>query len=188
MSEIQNEDVEMSTPVVATTKSNNTKYIIIGVIVLGVILFARSYFSPARMLERATGVDYNVKSNGAVEINGKDGSKIEVNTDPGTASLPKEWPGTLPIYNNAKIENSGTISDGKGTKSLTVTFTTPDAAKDVVAYYTDKLSTNGWVSAANINTGDGAMISAQQGVNVATAYIAKSDAVTSVSLTIQVKE
>lgn len=186
MSEFQNENVDTN---IEPAKKMNTIYIIIGIVALGVVYFASSYFSPERVLERATGVNYDVNSdgNGTIKIKGEDGAQVEVSTE-GTASLPKSWPDTLPIYKNAKIENSGTISDGKGTKSLTLTFTVNDNANDVIAYYTDKLSSNGWVSAANINTGDGAMISAQQGENVATAYISKSEKETSVSLTVQIKE
>jgi hypothetical protein len=189
------DETQNQTPVADEgASSSKKKYIIIGIVVVLALLLAQSLFSPERAaeraFERATGGQYDIdssKNGGSIKIKGEDGAEIEITSD-GGGKLPKDWPSSVPLPNNAKIEYGGTMADGSGGKNLTVSFTTRDSASEVAEYYADKLSSSGWTIEANLTTGDGAMISAKKGEDVAVAYISAGDDETSVSLNVQVGE
>lgn len=175
----------------ATAPSSKKKYIIIGIVVVLALLFVQSLLSPERMMERAfegaTGGQYDIDADGdggSIKIKGEDGAEIEITSD-GGGKLPKDWPSSVPLPGDAKIEYGGTMADGSGAKNLSVSFTTGDSASEVAEYYADKLSSDGWTIEANLTTGDGAMISATQGENAAVAYISAGENETSVSLNVQ---
>jgi hypothetical protein len=187
------DETQNQTPVAgATAPTSKKKYIIIGIVVVLALLFVQSFLSPERMMERAfegaTGGQYDIDRNGdggSIKIKGEDGSQIEITSD-GGGKLPAGWPSSVPLSGNAKIEYGGTVSDGSGGKNLSVSFTTNDSVSEVAEFYADKLGSNGWTVEANIATGDGAMISAKKGNDVAVAYIGAGDDGTSVSLNVQV--
>lgn len=174
--------------------SKNKKWIIIGIVVIVVIVLARMIFSPAnvaeRMLEQATGGNYdvNVDHDGSMQITGGDGEKMNITTGK-SATLPDNWPNSLPVSPDAKIEYSGSVSDGEGGTSLTVTYSTSRSAAEITEFYKEQLSSKGWNIEATIATGDGSMLSASDDSDGAVVvYIGESDGMTTVNITTQVPQ
>ena len=189
MDEIQNQ-----VPTQTATPQSKTKLIIIVLVVGAGLLFIQSLLSPENIAERAiesaindgsgVDVDLDTDGDGSVKITGEDGSRVEISGE-GSAKLPDAWPSSVPVLGDAKIMYSGTVSNTEDGKTFTATFNTAQSLSDVTSFYTDELGKNGWAIDANLSTGEGSMISASQGENVAVAYISSADNETSVTLNVQ---
>ena len=174
--------------------SKNKKWIIIAVVVIVLSLVARFAFSPERtaerMLEQATGGDYDidVDRDGSMQITGNDGEKMNITAGNGT-SLPDDWPDTIPVFPDAKIEYAASIAGEDGALNHTVTYSTSRSATDVTEFYKEQLPANGWAIEATMATGEGSMITAtndtEEGVVM---YVGESDGVTTVNISTQISE
>jgi len=191
MDEPQKEQVE-ATPVQGAVK--NKKWIIVAIVIVALLLLGRTFFSPERaaerMLERATGGEYDVNKNGDgnIKISGKDGEEMNISTG-NDVTLPENWPDSIPLLPDAKIGYAGSVSDGSGGTGLTLTYTTSRNATEATNFYKDELASKGWTISATLATGEGSMISAtnssDEGVAV---YVAESDGVTTVNVNTQTSQ
>lgn len=76
-------------------------------------------------------------------------------TDPKTGAvinldvnkIPDNFPKDFPIYPDAKVSSSYTAPNGD--KGIWLTLTTSDSVEKVVAFYTEKLKSDGWTEAAS---------------------------------------
>lgn len=173
-------------------KKKNTKLIIIGVVVLVLFILIQSISSPERAMERAfedaTGgkYDVDVQGDGSIKVQGVNGENVQVNTGR-TATLPEEWPKSVPMPANANIQYSSSMMNGNdGKPAHTVMYTTTQSATEVTEFYKNSLVSNGWTIAATMITGDGSMLSATKGEGSAvTIYTGEADGETSVNITAQ---
>lgn len=191
------DETQNQAPVGAPAPQSKKKLIIIAVVVVVLLIVVQSLlsslFSPERaterlvekMLEDATGgsVDIDADGAGSLTITDEDGSTIEISGE-GEGKLPADWPNSVPLLSDASIEYGGTVQNGEG-RNLTVVYATKQSVQEAARFYADALGKNGWAVEANLNTGDGAMISATQGENTtAVAYITEGDGGASVSVNV----
>ncbi len=178
------------------TSSNKTKWIIIGVIAVALILLGQ-LFSPERMSERfienaledAYDIDVDVDRNGNVEYTTETEEGTVHMSAGDNVALPKGWPDSVPLLPDAKITYAGTVGADASFTSLTVSYETGRSTSDVTAFYADAVASNGWTLASNMATPEATVLSATRGEDESTVvYISKSDAGTAVTLTAQVKK
>jgi len=93
-----------------------------------------------RIFERTTGIQVDEDAE-RVTITGDDGEEIEFET--GTASLPSGWPGDMPVYSDADIESSTTLTTNEGTQ-YSVVLRTSDSFDQVFDWYRSELVSEGW--------------------------------------------
>lgn len=92
-------------------------------------------------VEKATGVKVN-EDEGTIAVTGDDGEQVEIQSGD-SASLPKGFPEDVPVYRDADIKMSNSItSEGKTTYS--VTLETSDDVDTASAWYKDALPKEGW--------------------------------------------
>lgn len=190
------DETQNQVPAVAPVTQSKKKIIIIGVVVVVGVIILQSIFSPERAAERiaeqaledATGgsVDIDTDGAGSITVTDEDGSKIEISGE-GAGKLPEGWLDSVPLSDDAAIEYAGTVS-ADGGKSMNVTYTSSESLENITALYTEALGKNGWTIEANLTTGEGTMLSATAEENTVAVYIEKTDAGTSVTLTVQVMQ
>ncbi len=206
MEETQNQTPEPVATTATPAKSQTTKWIIIGIVVLVALGAIQSmFFNPERlsekMLERATGGQYDVDidrdgsvkvkgdgyemntnddGQGTMQIKGDDGEQINISTGE-NIKLPDNWPSSIPLPNDAKISyaQSGGSADGSG---QTVAFTTRDSMSEVTEFYKSELADKGWTIEATMVTTDGGMVSATQGEDSVIISIGSTDGETAVTI------
>jgi hypothetical protein len=88
--------------------------------------------------QRSTDVDVDGDS---VNITGSEGEEVEIQG--GTASLPEGWPDDFPVYEPSEIQASTRTTVNEGTQ-FSVSLTTTDAFDDVIAWYKQSASAEGW--------------------------------------------
>jgi hypothetical protein len=77
---------------------------------------------------------------------GAKGEKVRVATGEGGVSLPDKFPKDIAIYPKSTVATSATVD-----KSMHVALKTSDAAKDIEAFYKDRLVADGWKIASSMN-------------------------------------
>jgi len=189
MNEQDTETVPTATPA-PETKPNVTKWLIIAAVVLVAFAGLRSIFSPENIVERAIenqvggDIDVDYDEDGTVTYEGRDGEQFSMTAGDG-AELPDNWPGTVPVMDDAKITYAGSMMGGAGTMGLTAVFTTDASKKDVVEYYQKELVDNGWTIAGTMDFGDSAMVTATKGENESVGVsVAEDNGVTTVTLSV----
>jgi hypothetical protein len=88
--------------------------------------------------QRSADVDVDGDS---VTITGPEGEEVEVQG--GNGSLPEGWPEDFPVYEPSEIQSSTRTTVDEGTQ-LSVSLTTTDAFDDVIAWYKQSASAEGW--------------------------------------------
>lgn len=162
MENTPNQPAEFKAP---EQKTDIKKWAIIAAIVIIALFFLKTLFSPEniaeRMIEQASNGEYDVdvKGDGSMQITDTKGEGMNIVTGK-NATLPDNWPNTVPTLPDANIEYSAVVSNGEDGTSFTVTYSTKQAIKSVMDFYTEGLTTNGWTIEATVNTSDGSMLSA----------------------------
>ena len=121
--------------------------------------------------EKAAGVEVD-KDGNKVTVTGKDGEKVEVQGGD-DLTLPEGFPKDVPVYENATITSSSSVSSG-GKTMYTVGYETADEVKTVHNYYKTQLPKDGWtiegeslVSGSGQTTGGIGAKKGQASLNVA---------------------
>ena len=146
-------------------ETNIKKWAIIAIVVVVVLVFFKIVVSPEKMteraLERATdgAYDVDIDEDGSMQITGGEGEEMNI-TSGKNATLPDEWPSSVPLLPDATIEYAAAVRDGDGGVTLTVTYITDQAVSEVVGYYETELIDNGWTIEATMNVAGSLMISA----------------------------
>jgi hypothetical protein len=91
-------------------------------------------------VEKTTGVKVDTNS-GTITTTDKQGNTATLSTSQGT--YPQGFPADFPQYPNGVVSSALTGSTG-GKASFTLIVRTPDAPKDVYAYYLTELEKAGW--------------------------------------------
>ncbi len=183
-------------------KKDNTKWIIIAVVVIAVLYGGQYFFSPHRMMERGmergieramergmngdVDIDYDRGRNGETNVTftGGDGEGYTV-TAGEDVKIPDTWPQSVPIPNNARVTYAGTMMVGQPGGGTTLAFETNDSATAVALYYENALSSNGWTIVSTMVTGEGSMLNAgRENGEGAVVYISATDQGTMVNLSV----
>jgi hypothetical protein len=178
----------------ASQPSSNRKWIFIAVVIVLALFLFRMVFSPEniaeRVIEQATNGEYDVDfdGDGSMQVTGSEGENVNIRTG-NRATLPENWPSSVPLLPDAKIQYSAVVDEQDGGSSVTVTYETSQAVSEVIEYYKDELTTEGWNIDATIQAGDGSMLSASndndEGVVI---NIGPSDGSTTVIISMQISE
>lgn len=180
---MENEQTPVTNTQSTPTQSDNKKWIIIGIVVVLIIIAARTLFSPERAVERAMEhaieqasdgayrVDIDARGNSSVmEITGENGESVSINAG-GGASLPDNWPADITIPSDANISYSAVAGEG-----MNIVYETDMNVADTAAFYKDMFSENGWTIEVQMATGEGSMLSASQGeTRAVTVFIGAGD-------------
>lgn len=142
---------------------NSKKWIIIAAVVIVASFFFKTAFSPENIaekaIERASDGQYNVDidKDGSMQVTGGDGEQVNITTGK-EASLPDNWPSSIPVLSDAKIEYSGAFNVGDDGSTFTVTYATSLGEREVINYYKDELVKNGWAIQGTMETGEGSIL------------------------------
>ncbi len=104
-------------------------------------------------IERKTGVKTNLADieKGKLSFTDpKTGSKVDI----GSGKIPETFPKDFPIYTGAKVTSVMSGSEKGKNNGFWVTLSTEDSLDKVTAFYTSKLSSNGWETTSNYSSGD----------------------------------
>ncbi len=93
-----------------------------------------------RIFERTTGISVDEEGE-RITVTGEEGEEMQIET--GSASLPTGWPGDMPVYANADIENSTSYTTGEGTQ-FSIGLSTSDSFEGVFDWYRSELVGEGW--------------------------------------------
>ncbi|MDY0339589.1 MAG: hypothetical protein RBS17_00045 [Coriobacteriia bacterium] len=100
---------------------------------------------------------------GSVTISGEDG---DVTVSDGGNEIPDGFPGDFPVYDDADLDSTSSITSGEGT-TFYLTLTSGDEPEAVYDWFKAEFEAGGWsiVNDMNMNTGDGmtAIISVEKG-------------------------
>jgi hypothetical protein len=94
------------------------------------------------------------KDAGAITVTGKDGQKVTM--DYGSGKIPDDYPKDIPVYKNAKVIMSQTVSEKNG-RNLVLESSDDIAA--IAAFYKKEFEAGGWKVEATIATGEMHMLS-----------------------------
>ena len=97
------------------------------------------------------------KSDSTTTITGADGEETTISSNTGNNKLPAY----VPAYPGSKAMESASIKTGEGEMN-TASFTTPDPASKVIAFYKEKLTSGGMKIMMETNSTDGSMIMANR--------------------------
>ncbi len=182
-------------------KKEYTKWIIIGVVVVGGLYIAQYMFSPARMaehmieraIEKQAGGDIDIDidprggKDASVSIKGQDGETYQVNAGEDVA-LPDNWPSDMPLIPDAKITYAGTMGMGMGMGGtgggMSVVYTTAKSVTEVSEFYKKALVENGWTLAGTMAVSGGSMVHATKGDSVGTVHIGGNEEGTAVTVAV----
>ena len=95
------------------------------------------------------------KDAASMTITGKNGEKVTMDVNSG--KLPDDYPSDVPVYKEAKITLTQTISDKNGRNLV---MESGDAADKISAFYKSGLESNGWKIEGTVAMGDLNMITA----------------------------
>lgn len=131
-----------------------------------------------KAIEGATGGKVDVEED-SVTIEGEDGGKATFSEG---AEVPADFPSDVPVY-------EGTIKAAVEAKdAFTLAIVTQDSPSDVLDWYVEKLTDEGWKREAKMATGEGGVYSAKKGDSAVQVVVASGsgDAAgdTSISLTV----
>ena len=113
---------------------------------------------------RQAGVSFDRTRGGGFAITGRDGGSLEFGTEGKLPSWIPSYPGSRPAF-AVRAQGHGSDSNSSGGEGGEFTFTTPDAASQVLAFYEGKCKNMG-MSNVNIATATdegGTLIAADEG-------------------------
>lgn len=126
--------------------------------------------------------------NGEVNVDA-DGT-VHVETSEGTATtankVPSDWPSDAPAYPGADVQYSASANVEAGQQAALV-LTTKDTAEQVVEYYKETLTGNGWSMTSTMQGGDSTLMSAEKGDRAVSIVIGSSEGETTVTLGVATK-
>ena len=94
----------------------------------------------------------------SMTFTGKSGEKVTMDINSG--KLPGDYPADAPVYKDAKITLSQTVSEKNGRNLV---METGDAADKIAAFYKTGLESNGWKIEGTVAMGELNMITAAKG-------------------------
>ena len=121
------------------------------------------------------------------EKNNEQGSSTASSTT-NSIKIPDNWPKSVPIPAGVDIEYSATKEDQDGKEVLTTTYSIKESAKDVNDYYLEELIKNDWDIEIQTDTGNGFVISAEQGNDETVSVFITGLDKSNTSVTLSVKE
>lgn len=172
--------------------SNKIVIIALGIAVLGGIAWsATSRFTAERMVERAieqggavdAKVDTSADGNSSVTITDTDGTRVEYSAG-ASVSLPNDWPADVPVMDGMALNYVGSSNPQTGEPAKVLTGTTKSPAAEVMAFYRETLTANGWTEEGAVNMPGSLMYSARKGESQVGVYIAGDENGTTVTLSI----
>ena len=121
------------------------------------------------------------ESGGEVQITvqGEDGGTVKFAANQAGVALPKDFPKDVPIYPEATV-----IANAAGQKMRNVTLQSADSAREVKAFYAERLPQNGWEIETSLDTAQGAMLTAKKQQQRLMAMISTRNTRTIVVLTV----
>jgi len=108
-----------------------------------------------RTVEGVTGVDID-EDGEKITIEGEEGEQVEIGS--GT-ELPEDFPSDVPVYEDAELLASSTLTEGEA-QNYYLSLQTTDSFEDVVAWYKDEMESAGWELEADSVTTSGGTSSA----------------------------
>ena len=129
-----------------------------------------------RVLEKATGVDIEYKSDGEATYSNEEGS-VTV----GGTSYPDNWPSDVPKYPNGEIFFSGSSNPQTGESGATVSFSTNDSPSEVMDYYKRELTGSGWQIEGTATVAGMTTLNATKGESTFGVWAAESEGSTQVT-------
>jgi hypothetical protein len=125
------------------------------------IVWAGCGRSRSKTITAPDGAKATVTSEGdqtTVTIKGAKGETVQFTQGGANVPLPQGFPADVPLYPGAKVTTSS-----KSGETMMVGLESGDPARTVVAFYEDKLKTNGWTIQQTTNTADGGLVFAAKG-------------------------
>jgi hypothetical protein len=173
-------------PAASTTpkKDSNKKVLIIVLAVVGVFIV----LPMIAMIILGSVIGHKLTNNGTVKVSGdkgsvsikgKDGNEFTAGT---TATLPKDFPQDVDVYND-NIQSSSKISEN-GKTVWTVSVTTADSPTKVGQVLTESYTTDGWTASLNNNGPDSGLMIAKKGDLQVNVYYAAKDGKTTIVYTV----
>jgi len=94
----------------------------------------------------------------SMTITGKNGEQVQMDVNGG--KLPGDYPSDVPVYKDAKITLSQTVSEKNGRNLV---METSDPAEKIATFYKSGLETNGWKVEGTVTMGELNMMTATKG-------------------------
>lgn len=169
----------------AAPKKDNTKKVVIIVaavvgvfIVLPIIAFTILASVIGNKITHNGAIDVDSNS-GTVSVKGKDGNEFTAGNN---ASLPKDFPKDVDVYNDNVKTSSKITENGKTVWSVSVE--TNDSSAKVGPVLTESFTTDGWTASLNNNSADSGLMIAKKGDMQANIYYATKDGKTTIVYTV----
>ncbi|MDQ2900314.1 MAG: hypothetical protein M3Y07_11005 [Acidobacteriota bacterium] len=126
----------------------------LSVLILCLSACARHTYSTA---DGRVTIDQKGKDASSMKFTGRDGKQVSI--DMNTGSMPPDYPKDVPVYKDAKVVISQTMSEKNGRHIM---LETADPAAKIVDYYKKELDANGWKTEASMDLGAMSMITADK--------------------------
>jgi len=119
----------------------------------------------------------------SMTVTGKNGEQLQMDVNGG--KLPGDYPSDVPVYKDAKITLSQTISEKHGRNLM---METSDSADKVATFYKSGLETNGWKVEGTVTMGELNMMTATKGSRQLVVQITNSTDKRSIMQTVAEKQ
>ena len=136
-----------------------------------------------KVLETASGGKAKVDLSGnTVKVETKEGT-----SEWGGTKLPDNWPSDAPVYPGASVQFSSSSNSKDGQPSAMVMFQTKEAGPNVYEFYKKELVAQGWTVEQDIQSGDGAMVTATKDTRALSVTVATGDGQTDITVVLASK-
>ena len=165
-----------------TKKPSIKKWVIIGAVIVIALVTLKTLLTPENMgemiAENALNGEYDVdlERDGSMRIQGEHGD-IDITTGE-HATIPKNWPDSVPLLSDAEIVYSSTVSDEQDGTNLMVTYKTSKTVKEAADFYKQELADSGWTIEMSMNITDSSMLSAANDTEEVILSISEEDGTT----------
>jgi hypothetical protein len=119
----------------------------------------------------------------SMTFTGKSGEKVTMDVNSG--KLPADYPSDVPVYKDARITLSQTVSEKNGRNLV---METADAADKIAGYYKSGLEGNGWKIEGSVAMGELNMLTATKGARQFVVQITNSSDKRSIMQTVADKQ
>jgi hypothetical protein len=119
----------------------------------------------------------------SMTFTGKNGEKVQMDVNSG--KVPDDYPADVPVYKDARITLSQTVSDKNGRNLV---METGDAADKIIGFYKAGLESNGWKIEGTVAMGDMSMLTATKAARQFVVQITNSNDKRSIMQTVADKQ
>jgi hypothetical protein len=116
-----------------------------------------SQMAAEKYVETKTGDKIDIQDN-SIKIKDEQGNVFEANQD---NKLPESWPDEVPYYQKGRITQSSVL-DMPGGRNINLTVNSSDSREEIMNYFRDKFTAEGWEIKMDSTVGNNAVLTVQK--------------------------